>query len=146
MKGLTVNLLNILALRLSLNPLHLTVLKLRVKYGVRGSGPHPRHPPIGVDQPSQLGLHENGGRIILPRPAEEGVDAGEVSERRNGAVLDGNAGVVVRVEFSLGGDGVLLAGHGFSGVDPAVLEDDGGVSEDEVDGADDGAVFVELAV
>lgn len=53
---------------------------------------------------------------------------------------------MVRVDFSLGGDGVLLVGHRLPGEDVAVLEDDGGVTEHEIDCSNDVAFAVELAV
>lgn len=58
--------------------------------------------------------------------------------------MDGNSGVLVRVGSALSRDGVLLLVHGPPGEDHAVLEDDGGVAEDEVYGAVDVAFFVEL--
>lgn len=57
-----------------------------------------------------------------------------------------NTGVLVSVGAALGCDHVFLAGVGAAGVDVAVLEDSGGVAKDEVDGAGDVAVDVELAV
>lgn len=60
--------------------------------------------------------------------------------------MDGDSGVLIRVGFALGCDGVLLAGEGLSGEDVAVLEDDGGVAEYEVHCPVDVALAVELAV
>ena len=54
------------------------------------------------------------------------------------------AGVRSLVSPALGCHGVLLAGHRLPDVYVAVLEDHGGVAEDEVDGAIDVAVAVEL--
>lgn len=56
----------------------------------------------------------------------------------------GDAGVLVRIGPALGRDGDLLLVHGAAGVDHAVLEDGGSVAEDEVHGAVDVALFVEL--
>lgn len=55
-----------------------------------------------------------------------------------------NPGILVRVGSSLGRDVVLIRGA-FSGRDVAALENDGGVSEDEVDGAGYVGLTVELA-
>lgn len=60
--------------------------------------------------------------------------------------VSNNTGVLVLVGAALGGDHVFLAGIGAAGVDVAVLEDSGGIAEDEIDGAGDVAVDVELAV
>lgn len=60
--------------------------------------------------------------------------------------MDDNPGVLVRIEFPLSGEGVLLPGDGFLREDVAVLEDDGRVPEYEVYRAVDVAVTVELAV
>ena len=51
----------------------------------------------------------------------------------------------VYIYRNLGGEEVVLVGVGAAGVEVAVLEDGGGVAEDEVDGAVDVAVAVELA-
>lgn len=59
--------------------------------------------------------------------------------------MDGNAGVLVRVSPALRRDSILLVQHRFSGIDVAVLEDGGGVSEDKVNGTIDVAVSVELS-
>lgn len=56
----------------------------------------------------------------------------------------GDASVLVRVGTALCSDGVLLVQHRLSGVDVAVLEDGGSVAEDEVDGAVDITVSIEL--
>lgn len=45
----------------------------------------------------------------------------------------------------MGGENVALVRVGSAGVEVAVLEDDGGVAEDEIDGAVDVAFAVELA-
>lgn len=52
---------------------------------------------------------------------------------------------MVWVISPLGGEDVALIWKGPSGVKTAVLEDDGGVAEDEVDGAVDVALGVELS-
>lgn len=60
--------------------------------------------------------------------------------------MDGNAGVLVRILAVLGSDGDLLQGHRLASVETAVLENDGGVAEYEVDGAVDVALAEELAI
>ncbi|KAH0467288.1 hypothetical protein IEQ34_004526 [Dendrobium chrysotoxum] len=74
------------------------------------------------------------------------LDGGEVRGGCDDGVVDGDSGILVGISSSLSGDRVLLAAKGLAGVDIAVLEDDGGVAEDEVDGAVDVAVAVELAL
>lgn len=58
--------------------------------------------------------------------------------------MQGRARVLVRVRPALRGDRVLLAVRGPARGDHAVLEHDRRVAEDEVDGAGDEAVAVEL--
>lgn len=60
--------------------------------------------------------------------------------------MDRNACVLVRVFLALCSYGHKLVGHGLPRHDVAILEDDGRVPEDEVDGARDVALTVELAV
>lgn len=60
--------------------------------------------------------------------------------------MDHDARVLIRVGSALRCDGVLLAWHRLPDVDGAVLDDGGCVAEDEVDGAEDLAVAVELAL
>lgn len=60
--------------------------------------------------------------------------------------MDDNAGGLVAIGAALGGDGAVLVGEGLADEEEAGLEDDGGIAEDEVYGAGDGAVGVELAV
>lgn len=45
---------------------------------------------------------------------------------------------------ALGGDNATLVGHGFADDEFAILKDGGAVTEDEIDGAGDIAVTVEL--
>lgn len=60
--------------------------------------------------------------------------------------MDGEARVLDGLLAALGRDGVLLAREAPPGDDLAVLEDHGAVAEDEVDGARDVALAVELAL
>ncbi|KAG6428526.1 hypothetical protein SASPL_112778 [Salvia splendens] len=105
----------------------------------------PRDPPLGIDDPTDLGDHDHRGRVIFPRPPEVGPGR-DVPPRPDAAAVDGEARVLVRVGFALRRDGVVLPSQRLARLDAAVLEDRGGVAEDEVDGARDGAVAVELAV
>ena len=60
--------------------------------------------------------------------------------------MDDNACVLIWVGSCLSSDRVLLVAHGFPHVDVAVLKHCDGVTEDEVYGAVDVAVTVELAL
>lgn len=60
--------------------------------------------------------------------------------------MDRNARVLIRVLSVLGGDRVLLRGQGLAGVDAAVLENYGGVAENEVDCSVNFGFADELAV
>ena len=60
--------------------------------------------------------------------------------------LDNNPSVLVRIGPSLGRDHVFLAGVWSESVDVTVLENDGGVSEDEVDGSNNEAFDEVLTV
>lgn len=53
---------------------------------------------------------------------------------------------MINVGFTLGRNGDELVGQRLPGLDVAVLENDGRISENEVDGAGDVAVAIELAV
>lgn len=58
--------------------------------------------------------------------------------------MDHDARVLVRIGLALCSDRVLLARHEEPREDVAALEDDGRIAGDEVDGAVDVAVAVEL--
>lgn len=60
--------------------------------------------------------------------------------------MNDDAGVLVWVGSTLSGDHVLLFGIGAAGLDVTVLEDDGGVAKDEINGADDHAVNEKLTI
>ena len=61
------------------------------------------------------------------------------------AVVDDDTGVLVGIGSSVRRDGVLLVAHGFPDEDVAVLKHLDGIAEDEVYGAVDVTVTVELA-
>ena len=58
--------------------------------------------------------------------------------------MDGDSGVLIRIGTALGGDGDGFVRR-ITGDDVAILEYDGGIAEDEIDGAVNVALFVELA-
>lgn len=60
--------------------------------------------------------------------------------------MDGYTRVLKRVPPALGRDHVGLAHERLSGVDDGVLDNDGGIAEDDVDGAVNVAGFEELAL
>lgn len=110
----------------------------------------PSGPPIRANKPVDETLHNNGPRVLLPRPAQKRLeradDGFEIGRGHDPGVVDGYTRVLKRVAPALGGDDVGLAPQGFAHVDDAVLDDDGGIAEDEVDGAVDVAWFIELAL
>lgn len=60
--------------------------------------------------------------------------------------MDGHASVLIWVGLTLGRDGVELVGHGLPGLDATVLQNDGRISENEINGADDLAIAIKLAI
>ena len=62
------------------------------------------------------------------------------------AILQDESAGLVGLFAASGEDDALLIVQGFSEDEPAVLEDGGGGAENEIDGAGDGAIAVELAV
>lgn len=126
-----------------------TVQVLPIIQRAQRKRPVPLQPPSGVHHVIDVRLQINRPGVLLPRPAEirfEGrLDRNQIGGGGDFAVEDGDAGVLVRVLSALGGEDVLLVVVGFPRVEVAVLEDDGGVAEDEIDGAVDVALAVELA-
>lgn len=125
------------------------VHKLRVKQSIQCKIAAPLEPTLRPNGAANVRLHHNGPRILLPGPAQvrgSGVDgAQKVGIRRDVAELKGESGGLIGVLPALRGDGVFLVGEAFLGEDGAVLEDGGGIAENEVDGAADVAVAEELA-
>ncbi|BAS71791.1 Os01g0312600, partial [Oryza sativa Japonica Group] len=125
------------------------VLVLAVVERVEREVAAPLEPPGGVDDAVELRLHEHRAGVLLPGAAEVGLEAGLDGEEVGGgghlALLDGDAGVLVGVLPPLRGVDVALVGERAARVEVAALEDDGGVAEDEVDGAVDVALAEELA-
>lgn len=110
----------------------------------------PREPPSGLDKVVDEGLHNYSSGEFLPGPAQVSreLEPNRVVVRvgDKGAVLDDDGGGLATLLAALGGDDALLVVHRTADDEAAVLEDCGGVAEDEVDGAGDVAVAVELAL
>jgi len=107
----------------------------------------PLEPARRGDERVQLRLQENRAGVLLPWPAEVGLGGGggqQVRRRRHLAAVDGDAGVLVGVLPALRREDVALVGQRLARVQVAALQHDGGVAEDEVDGAVDVAVAEEL--
>ncbi|KAL7003116.1 hypothetical protein U1Q18_004273 [Sarracenia purpurea var. burkii] len=127
-----------------------TVVVLGVEAGVDAISAVPRQPAVGIDQIVEEGLHDDGSREILPWPADvrfndlpDGVVGGVGDD---GAVLEDDSCGLAHTGPALGGDDVGLVAQRLSDDESAVLEDASAVAEDEVDGAGDDTVTVELAV
>lgn len=73
-------------------------------------------------------------------------DGEEVRVRGDDTILQDYGGGLLSLSSTLCGDDALLILHWLPHEDLAVLEDDGAVAEDEIDGAGNGAVSVELTV
>lgn len=103
-----------------------------------------------MDYIIDIRFHHDGSGELLPRPPEVALDLiFHRSKRIFGfdlAVLQHDASGLALVGSALSRDDVLLIVKGLSEVEDAVLEDDGGVAEDEVDCTGDDAASVELAV
>ena len=127
-----------------------SILKLCIKQCIEGKIAIPLMPPSWINHVTNARLHNHSSRILLPWPPKKRLEASfhwlQIAAGTDPTLLDHYAGVLVRVEPALSRDRVLLARVGTPGLDGAVLEDDGGVAEDEVDGAGDEAVCEELAV
>nr|GLL28105.1 hypothetical protein BHE74_00043207 [Ipomoea trifida] len=110
----------------------------------------PLEPTGRVNNRLHIRLKKNGPRVFLPRPAQESLERTQnrfkIIGRHDPRVVDRNSGVLVRVGPALGRYGDLLLVHRFSCVYHAVLEDNGGVSEDEIDGSVDVTFLVELSL
>lgn len=127
-----------------------SVAELGVEAGVDPEGAGPRHPPLWLDQFVDLGLHHDGPGVGLPWPPEVRlVDRLDRQVRRvagDGAVLEDYGRRAPLVRPALGGDDAVLVVQRLPHDHLAVLEHRRGIAEDEVDGAGDGAVPVELSV
>ena len=60
--------------------------------------------------------------------------------------MDRNACILVWILSILGGDGVLLEGHGLPGVNATILEHHGGITKNEIHRPVDVTFTVELAI
>lgn len=117
---------------------------LRIKQSVEGKIVIPLQPPFGPDRATDVRLHHHRARVHFPRPPEVR-RALNFGPGRDVAELDREARFLGGILTALCGNGVLLIGQALSGRDLAVLEYGLPVAEDEVDGAGDPALFVELA-
>lgn len=110
----------------------------------------PLQPTRRIHQRIQIRLHEHRPRVLLPWPTQKRSEWPEnwykIRRGHDPGIVDWDSGVLVRVGSSLSCDGVFLLVHGTAGVYHAVLQNHGGVAEDEVDGAEYVAFLVELAL
>lgn len=108
----------------------------------------PLGPTTRIDIPINVGLHHDGPRIVPPRPAQVAPHTARAREQvvhgKNRAILDGDPRVLVQGFPGLGGDDRELTRQGHSGDYAAALEHNCCVPEDEVNGARDVALPVEL--
>jgi len=113
---------------------------LTVPQSVEGKVSEPLKPASGLDKPTHVSVNVNRPRVLFPGPAQVGGLGGQ-----NIAVLDGEARGLVWAFSALGRDCNLLQGKWDSGVYFAVLQHCSTVSENEVYGAIDFALTVELS-
>lgn len=113
---------------------------LTVPQSVEGKVSEPLKPASGLNKPTHVGINVNCPGVLFPGPAQVGGLGGE-----NEAVLDGEARGLVWAFSALGRDGNLLQGKWDSGVYFAVLQHCSTVAENEVYGAIDFALTVELS-
>jgi hypothetical protein len=127
-----------------------TVGILEVATGTEREASRPWHIPVGLDEVCQSGLHDHGSRVLLPWPPEVCRDLEpqwvELLLRHDPAVVDHQPGRLALVGSALRRHGVLLVVHGLPHDDQRVLDNRGGVAEDEVYGSRNHAVAVELSV
>lgn len=113
---------------------------LTVPQSVEGKVSEPLKPASGLDKPTHVSVNVNRPGVLFPRPAQVGGLGGE-----NIAVLDGEARALVWAFSALRRDGNLLQGKWDPGVYFAVLQYCSTVAENEVYGAIDFALTVELS-
>lgn len=106
--------------------------------------PTPGQPTGRIYGPVESRFHDHRPRVLLPWPAKIVLRR----PRRHGyaRIVDDNARVLVGVGPALRRDGGLLAANWLQDADVAVLEHRSGVAEDEVLGAGDVTIAVELAL
>jgi hypothetical protein len=125
-------------------PLHPS-LRRHVRADVRH---HHHHPGEGLPWPAQVRRRgEEQRRTVRDgRRGRRGREAFCRRGRHEAAGVEDDAGALARIVPALRGDGVLLARQRHARPEVAALEHGGGIAEDEVHGAVDVAVAVELAV
>src|ERR1035438_933118 len=113
--------------------------------GLFVGGVIPVVPALGTDRCGEFGVEEDGTRKRAPGAAE--VDTGTMRVRGRIRVTGSDSAVEDDVARALIGGGAGLRGDvaGAVGVNLRMIEDGGGVAEDEVDGALDVRVDVVLA-
>lgn len=123
-----------------------TIHILPVVQGAEREVTIPFEPPGRGDRPTDRRLHHHRPRVRLPRPPQVRLGRTQAVCGQDVALVDRYAGVLVRIRPALGRHGVLLSGEGLAEVEIAVLEEGDSVAEDEVNGAVDVAVAVELTL
>ncbi|CAL1390128.1 unnamed protein product [Linum trigynum] len=114
------------------------------RFGVRPlTGP--LGPTLGRNGAVDAGLHHHRPRVLLPGPAQVALEAAQIRPGRDPAGLEREPGRLARVRPAVGEDDDGVPRPGPAKEEAAALEDGGGVAEDEVDGAGDVALAVELA-
>lgn len=110
----------------------------------------PLQPTHWVHQAIHITFHEHSPRIFLPWTAQkciEGLDGGlEIGCGKDLGILDRNPSVLKRVVSGLGRNDIGLAVYGPSDENDAILENSSSIAEDEVYGAVDVALSVELSL
>lgn len=116
----------------------------------RKIGIFPPWPPLGDHKTIYETLHNHSPRVLLPGSTQisfKGPDNRfEVGCGHDPRVVDGDTRILERVTSALGCDDVGLPYQRFPDINNAVLEDDGGVSKNEINGSIDVAWFVELTL
>jgi hypothetical protein len=127
-----------------------TVRVLKVGTGAEREVSRPWHIPTWLDEVCQSGLHDHSPCVLLPWPPQVRWDLEPQCEELllwdDPTVVDHQPGGLALVGSSLRRHGVLLVVHGLPSDDQRVLDNRGGVTEDEVHSAGDDAVAVELSV
>ncbi|GER53625.1 transducin/WD40 repeat-like superfamily protein [Striga asiatica] len=123
-----------------------SILRLGVENGVgRIHIRYPRNPAQWTQKRADATPHDDRCGEILPGPAQIRLGR-ELVQWGQHALVDGYPRVLIRVLFTLGRDGHELVGQRLTWHDPAALENDGRISEHEVDCSGYVTIAVELAI